>query len=61
MSVKFIKQKLQEWDEDYILHNLPAIQNVSHISGKVCKMSIVSIYELQKSAANWSYSDFQKK
>ena len=60
MSVKFIKQKLQEWNEDYTLHNLPAIQECDRISGKICKLSIVSVYELQKSAANWSYADFKK-
>lgn len=58
MSSKFIMQNLNEWGNNYILHNIPFVSDA--VKGKRCNLSIVSVYELQKSAANWNYPDFKK-
>jgi hypothetical protein len=58
MSSKFILQNLTEWGNDYILHNIPFVSD--EVKGKKYNLSIVSVYELQKSAANWNYSDFKR-
>ena len=57
---KFVKQSLQDWHDNYQLHNIPFI-TIKQLKGKKSTISIISIYELQKSAANWSYAEFIKK